>query len=437
MLAVILVWHTANPWSTLGHSTKNKSHWQDLGWNPLSCEQVPWKYLIVSDSRLIFWLFQTLACTTQRWFCRTGGCCCVAAGSLRSSSAPSCLCWTSASTLTVLRMVVPSPAPQTGITGNRCMELALLEGVSTKGVVKGTVIGARKAVARVARKETVRVAGKETVRGTVKARWVRTARQLKASAAAWPPVVLESVIVTLVFLGTHCLLPPTVHLLGFFMPMDWGPFPTERVGLPLCILCCPQKGWRRPILKAAIWLAPSSSSREIFRVPGGATLPPWCRLKVGQKSVVFWSGGRLCVHFVFQLERTIFNSLCCCLGNLELCLFISVQLWLPPPVLSLSSIFRPVGPLCLCVPLLLCVCLYVCMQPFFCLLACTWERLPWYNCTGWLGVKHQFTYLPEREREREHVLFCMFICGLNVSFWSLTLLCMVFGVSFAFCVSFL
>jgi len=25
----------------------------------------------------------------------------------------------------------------------------------------------------------------------------------------------------------------------------------------------------------------------------------------------------------------------------------------------------------------------------------TWNYSPWYNCTGWLGVKHQVVYLPE------------------------------------------
>ena len=71
------------------------------------------------------------------------------------------------------------------------------------------------------------------------------------------------------------------------------------------------------------------------------------------RSLCFLTGGH---HF--QLLVLLFKQL----GIMFM--FVSVQPWLPPPILSLSSVFRPVSQLCLCVPLLLCVCLYVCMHPF-------------------------------------------------------------------------
>ena len=39
---------------------------------------------------------------------------------------------------------------------------------------------------------------------------------------------------------------------------------------------------------------------------------------------------------------------------------------------------------------------------------CLWQRSPWYICTGWLGVKHQFTYLLVTEFDPPEVTLCSF-----------------------------
>ena len=60
--------------------------------------------------------------------------------------------------------------------------------------------------------------------------------------------------------------------------------------------------------------------------------------------------------------------------------------------------------LCLQAHVCVCVCVCVCGCVWMCMHECARERMymccvclcacsPWYNCTGWLGIKHQVTYL--------------------------------------------
>ena len=107
-------------------------------------------------------------------------------------------------------------------------------------------------------------------------------------------------------------------------------------------------------------------------------------------------GGGIFVNICISVQIIMSHCICICMSlDPCFCLFLSECLYQSPAILSLvvfvyMYVSSSMSPLSLSLWMLVLVSGYIII---YCMPTCTALDPPWYNCTGWLGVKHQFTYV--------------------------------------------